>query len=251
MKKIIFLTSLFILSIFICQPPFAFSQKSKRPVRKQAQKPPKEEDASVKLLLSMSEPIAWKTHYFPNDGFAISFPRTPITSTEVLSDPSLGKLTLKLHTSMGDSSIFIIGKIALPYPITDDGVAKMLREKAMEGVAESGTFEWSRPVEIKVKDRDVLEAHGQEKGGGNARFRSFLIGKTFFYQLAMTMAPAENPDRDKKETDDYFDSFSPIVTVVQAPATPSNPIFKSSFNNGIYTSDFFGFTMTPPEGWRG
>lgn len=251
----------FVLNAAFCS--FGVSQdKPPAPPAPPPAKQIKKENATssqAKLTATMAREVEWKLHSFPEDGFAAMFPRPPVVETEELFEPSFGKINLKIYTSIGDGIVFVIGKTNLPYVVKDEEVARSFRAKALEGVAEEKAFEWVDQKEINIDGRKYLEATGRNKAsGGEAVFRAFLAGKGVFYQLAMTVVP-EGVDEEEKgiinrglreDKDRFISSFQVFDLTVPAVIVFVEPIFRGSFENGVFTSEYFDFTIYIPEGWH-
>lgn len=253
MRKII-LISLLITCTVVSAFPQKQSGKGKTP-------PPVkdlEKDVEEKLAASTEKPVEWERHIFAADEFSALFPRKPVVGQETFSEPAMGTQTLNTYTSVGDDSVFIVGRMSLPYTVTDPQVKKDYYRLVVEGASDAEEIDWAPQKELEINGRMTVEIRGVTRNsGGRAIFRAFFVGKGLFYQMSLA---AILPGMEKEESDiinkgleddfsRFLDSFE-YISKGSTPAVLSNPILSGTLENGIYTSAYFGFSIKVPAGWR-
>lgn len=250
-----------LLSIFVlvmCVVVSVFPQKQSGKGKPTPRMKSSEKDVEEKLSASTDKPVEWERHSFPTDEFSALFPRKPVLSQETFSESAMGTQSLNAYTAVGDDAVYIVGRLSLPYTVTDPQVKKDFYKLVVEGASDAEEVDWAPQKELEINGRMTVEIRGVTRNsGGGAIFRAFFVGKGLYYQMSMA---AILPGMEKEERDvinkgleedfaRFFDSFEHISNAGSSPVL-SNPILAGRLENGIYTSEYFGFSIKVPVGWR-
>lgn len=246
---------------------FAFAQKSRKTRKKAVVTAPKvakpsavkpEDDFQTRLLqILLTEEENWKEHSFPASNFKALFPRTPVFKEEKFADESFGTMTLKFYMSSGDSGVFGVGHIPLPYSITDETVLKDIYRQIAKEFFSGDEFSDAETKDILINERPGLELTRAKNSNNKPPFkmRIFLINRDIFYNIAMASAGdaddqiGDSKAKLEKETEDFFNSFTSI-SAPKAVEENVSPVFKSSYTDGVFKSDYFNFTIKIPKDWH-
>ena len=224
-------------------------------------KPAVDPDADLQnklLQILLTEQENWKEYVFAESNFKAIFPRTPVKKEEKFDDQFYGTMNLKLYMSSGDSGSFMVGNLALPYSITDERVLKNLYRDLGKEFFSEDEYKNTDSKEIIVNEKPALELSGVSKNDDRqkVRMRVFLVKKDIFYTMVMaspvddTAATLDPAAQLEKQTTDFFNSFT-AISVSKVPDNQNvSPVFKTSFADGIFKSEYFNFTMQIPKDWH-
>lgn len=265
-----FRSNIFIVAAFavlICGPVSVFSQKrpagnSAAPPAPPPRKPSPEEEEKLyqaRRTAILAEDEAWKEYIFPDDGFKALFPRTPLESSEIIADPGFGRMTVKTFMGIGDRTVLAVGRMIMPYAVRDESVAKEARDGGAEGLFDPAEFTIEERRETVRNGVTILQICAKRKDNGSETlYRTFLVGKSLYYGMAMTRLPlSPTPEfvsaRDaavRSDKEKFLDSIAVHEITEKKAVIVENPLFKSTFADGIFRSDYFKFTLKPPENWH-
>jgi len=218
-----------------------------------------DEEFAAEVVASTKEPVAWKQREF--SGFAVSvlMPRPPIRQTETSYETGLGRTKTVIYVSVGEGSVFLIGKTSLPYRVTDDKVLRDLYRALANGMSEEGStpFQHIRDLEIAGKLAVEMRSLPSDVKFQSALSRSFVVDRDVYILMAM---PSEDENIDEPPGEELiekrtaeFDRFFNSIVIEEPRANrsvPELPIFASSFDGKRFRSEYFRFSLQIPEGWR-
>lgn len=220
--------------------------------------PKTDEQIRAETLELIKKPVEWKERPLRGFNIKVFIPRDTIYNVENIVEPGFGNVKVYSHVTLGEAAVYTIGKLSLPYVVTDEGILRNLYKEFVNGMAEEeGTafqhisdflFEGQLGVEFRSLPSDAQYQ--------SARARAFVYGRDVYFLYAM---PTENeyeddpPDSETfksrtAEFNNFFDSVRSLPLAARPPVREL-PIFASSFTDGIFTSDYFKFSFEPPKGW--
>lgn len=218
-----------------------------------------DEEFAAEILASTKEPVAWKQSEFPGFAVSVLMPRPPIRQTETSYETGLGRTKTVMFISVGEDSIFLIGKTSLPYRVTDNKVLRDLYRSLANGMSEEGSapFQHVRDLEIAGKLAVEMRSLPSDVKYQSALSRSFVVDRDVYILMAM---PSEDENNDEPPSEELivkrtaeFERFFGSVLIEEVnlkPASPESPIFASSFDGKRFRSEYFRFSLQIPEGWR-
>ena len=232
------------------------------PVAKSAP-PPKSElteaQFAAKIVESLAKPQAWRPHEFPGYEIKVDLPRDPVRQTESFYDEALGNAKADVHVSVGDDATYVVGHIRIPYALTDEKLVREAYQEAIKEFAQDPELKFGDPKDFYFDGKLGVEVVSAPTDGRYlpARLRVFILGRSIYLLMAMpTLAPGEGepPSKDEKvklnaEFDSFFASAKPVLGKAPVVVAPEGAMIRGSFSNRVYTSEYFGFSFTVPEGW--
>lgn len=216
-----------------------------------------EAEFKAKLLNTLQKPQNWKQNSFPGFGVKVDLPREPVRQTETFYEEELGNSKMVTYVAAGESGIFVVGSVAIPYSITEE---KLLRETYNEVVKEFANdpdLKFGEPKDFYIGGKLGLEMSSVK---GNlpvpAKARVFLSGRNVILMFAVPREVEDGEVLSKALTDGinkdltrFFSSAVLEMEVDSAAAAKPDPQLDGSFADGIYRSSYFKFYLQIPKGW--
>ena len=108
-----------------------------------------DQQIAVEVIELVKAPIAWKTRNFAGFDISVELPRETIKQTEHFFEQGLGRMRVEMYLSVGEGSVYVIGKYELPYAVRDEKVLRELYASLATGMAEGGQqFQHIRDFQI-------------------------------------------------------------------------------------------------------
>jgi hypothetical protein len=213
----------------------------------------------ARIVATLAKDQAWKQYEFPDLAISVDLPRDPVRQSESFYDEAVGNAKMQMHIAVGDDATYLVGRLPMPYAITEE---KLLREAYQEAVKEFAAdpeFKFQNPKDFYFSGKLGMELvtvppKPQFMPG---RLRVFFIGRNIYLLVAMPITPEgetsppskETKDRMSAEFDRFFASAKERTETRATTAASEAAIFRATFSNRVYRSEYFGFSITMPETW--
>lgn len=219
-----------------------------------------EEELVAETLELIKQPIEWKERPLKGFNIKVITPRDTIYTVENVVEPGMGNVKVYSHVSVGEAAVYTVGKLSLPYVVTDEAILRNLYKEFSTGMAESEGVAFQHVSDFLFEGKLAVEYRSlpSDSQYQSARSRAFVYGKDVYFLYAM---PTEDENEDdppdsetiKARTSDFNKFFESLKPIPVAPAVTlpikELPMFAGSFVDGKYTSEYFKFSFEPPKGW--
>lgn len=217
-----------------------------------------EEQIVADTLAVMEKPVEWKVRSMNGFNIAVIMPRGLVSHVETFSEPGLGRMTIYSHISFSDSAIYSVGRMVLPYTITDEKILRKLYNEFASGMAQESKVQFQHVADFTFEGKLGVEFRSLPPDARyqSIRARAFVFGRDVYFMTATPNDVFEDTDPPEAslvtersaEFDRFFGSLKP-VSVVTKPVVAELPIFAGTFADGKYFSEHFKFSFVPPNAW--
>lgn len=187
-------------------------------------------------------------------GFKIKFPGTPVKKTSMI-ETAAGQIHLTKLTAASTVANYAVAFMDFPAAVTDPLELKVRYDGGRDAVLRG------MPGSALVDEKDMYfgDRYGREfvveSAALTATYRVFLVQQRLFEIVVFTPRLSKAPEQVRanyrKTIEEFFNSF--VITNIPAPKEQS-PQFPESFGvkveQGVFSSDFFEFTMKLPQNWK-
>lgn len=223
-----------------------------------------EAEFEAKILESLKKPVAWRQYTPPGIDISIDLPREPVRQVESFYDESIGNSKLEMFVSVSEGSTFLVGRMALPYSISDPKLIREMFEEVAKEMGAESALAVKYSTEYTFIGHPGVEMRSEPPAAGFLAplFRGFTTGRSIYmlYVLPHHSPPADEPlpktelATFQKEIDRFFSSVilkqdRSKVAESKPPASLASPIFSSTFVDGTFRSDYFKFSFKLPPHW--
>lgn len=206
------------------------------------------------LLISSSEVSAqkkakdtWKEFVSEEGGFKVKMPVLPTRSVSKV-EMAFGKADVTQFRVITKTAGYIVGFVDFPSAIPDEEEIRMRYDLARDGLIEKRADKL-----ISEKDVSLNDFKGRELVIHSAQLsqtvRMFIINQRMFTLIAVT--PFAQRAANQSSINKFLNSFE----LTKVPESKTEVVrlpddFGSIMVGNIYRSEFFGFSMELPDGWK-
>ncbi|HMS40454.1 MAG TPA: hypothetical protein PKE69_09525 [Pyrinomonadaceae bacterium] len=203
---------------------------------------------SQKKVVNTVQKDNWKDFVSEEGGYKIRVPLNPKRTVSKI-DAAFGKTDMVQNRILTKEYLLTIGFLDFPAEINDDEEKVLRYNNSINSVVAGNGNRLISQKDIELNGYLGREAIIQ-KGNFNMHFRSFIIQQRFFILEFVTLRtlPKTRLSALGKIRDKYFDSFE-ITKIPEAKFKPATlpDDFGVTKQNGIFNSNYFGFTMQMPD----
>jgi len=196
---------------------------------------------------------AERTGILKSDGFTIDFPAAPTRSVEQF-EAAYGKTNMvsyRLSTGLG---FYGVNYIDFPTVMTDKAEMNLRFDVMKTALLKNPNDRLISETEIVFGDNSGVE-YVIENKDATITMRGLFVRQRFFQLLVVTkgrMSKASEKVKtfNRKNIEKFINSFA--VTGLPSPKTEAVELpadFGIQMSGSVFTSKFFGFSMTLPKDW--
>lgn len=204
------------------------------------------------LQTFQTEDENWREFSYPDNYFKAVFPRTPVKQSMTFLEKGLGNPRLSIYFGAGDTGIYCIGQLRLPYPIREKAALQETYRGFVDGILAGEGFTEGKTTEIVFKGVSGVKVTGSFPNETPVEVRAIVIGKNLLYAMVIGGGPGRSPESPATislaDSERFLESFE-VIPEKEAPAVAESPIFKSSVTDSVFSSDYFLFTLKASADW--